>query len=160
MAFAPKWVIGSCCGTIIDRYVSENMPIMAFANRFSKSLAEKYTDTDGDKLLAISEEMMQFLVTLEDEDALILNHSYIYNTITFNPDGSKRKMKSLFSSAFVPQHSECSVDEVLRSYKAFIFALRSGTDQLAPDEWTISHVKDIDWLIDLTQQKIAITDSI
>jgi hypothetical protein len=51
------------------------------------------------------------------------------------------------------------VDEIVKSFKAFGFRLRSSPDLAAPTGWTIAQMDDIDWLIEIFEQRIRITDS-
>ena len=160
MSFAPKWVLGSICAEIIRRYVTEDGTILAYTSKFAQSLSEKYTDTNNKKLFSICEEMMQFLVLLEDDNALEIHNSYIYNIINFDENGGQRKMKGFFSDALAPVTEETSVEQIVKSHKAFVFRLRSNLHLLAPDEWSFSGVKEIDWLKTIAQQRVKISDSL
>ena len=99
MGFAPDWVLGATCGVITHKYVIGDLPLQAYTNKFSKGLSESYDDTSGDKLMAITEEMMQFLASVDGEGAMLINSAYIFNIVNFDETGGKRKIKGLFKSA-------------------------------------------------------------
>jgi len=60
--------------------------------------------------------------------------------VNFDESGAKHKMKTLFKSAFV-------------------FKLRSDQTLIAPQGWKISDVDDIEWLSEIFDQRVRITDS-
>lgn len=160
MSYAPKWVLGSICVEIIRRYVNEDGAILAYTSKFSQSLLKKYTDTTNKKLFSICEEMMQFLELLEDDNALEIHNSYIYNTIYFDENGGQRKMKGSFSNALASVSEETSAEQIVKSHKAFVFRLRPNLHLLAPNNWSISEVENMDWLKVIAQQNINISGSL
>jgi len=159
MGFTPGWVLGSTCGMITNRFVIGEISLQAYTNKFSKDLLQKYEDATSDKLMSITEEMMQFLTSLENSDAMLINNAYIFNQVNFDESGAKRKMKTLFKSAFAPQKKEISIDEALKSFRAFVFKLRSDQTLIAPQGWKVSDVDDIEWLSEIFDQRVRITDS-
>ena len=112
MGFMPDWVLGSTCGMGTNKYVIGEISLQAYTNKFSKDLLQKYEDATSDKLMSITEEMMQFLTSLENSDAILINNAYIFNQVNFDESGAKRKMKTLFKSAFAPQKKEISIETV------------------------------------------------
>ena len=60
--------------------------------------------------------------------------------MNFDKSGAKHKIKTLFKSAFA-------------------FKLRSDQTQIAPQGWKISDVDDIEWLSEIFDQRVRITDS-
>ena len=60
--------------------------------------------------------------------------------MNFDKSGAKHKIKTLFKSAFV-------------------FKLRSDQTLIAPQGWKISDVDDIEWLSEIFDQRVRITDS-
>ena len=159
MGFAPSWVLGVTCGIITNRYVIGDLPLQAYTNKFSKGLLETYSDASSDKLMTITEEMMQFLASIEGDTALLINMAYIFNIVNFDENGGKRKMKGLFKSALAATKKETSVDEVLKSFKAFTFTVRSNPNLLAPKGWSITQTADIEWLTEIFDQRVRVTDS-
>ena len=54
----PDWVLGCTCAHITIRFVNSTIPLEAFANKYSKSLSEKYVDASSKKLMGISQDML------------------------------------------------------------------------------------------------------
>ena len=159
MGFAPDWVLGATCGVITHKYVIGDLPLQAYTNKFSKGLSESYDDTSGDKLMAITEEMMQFLASVDGDGAMLINSAFIFNIVNFDETGGKRKIKGLFKSALAAQKKEVTIDDVLKSFRTFAFSMRSNPNLLAPKGWNISQTADIEWLTEIFDQRVRITDS-
>jgi hypothetical protein len=102
--------------------------------------------------------MLQFLVLLEEDNVLEIYNFYIYTTIYFDENGSQRKMKGSFSNALASVSEETSAEQIVKSHKAFVFRLRSKLHLLAPNNWSISEVENMDWLKVIAQQNINISD--
>ena len=68
-------------------------------------------------------------------------------------------MKGLFNSALAAPKNETSVDEVLKSFRTFTFTVRSNPNLLAPKGWSISQTADIEWLTEIFDQRVRVTDS-
>ena len=159
MGFAPGWVLGTTCGVTTNKYVIGDLPLQAYTNKFSKGLLKSYSDTSSDKLMAITEEMMQFLASVDGDGAMVINMAYIFNTVNFDETGKKRKMKGLFKSALAAQKKEVSIDDVLKSFRTFAFSMRSNPNLSAPKGWNISQTDDMELLTEIFEQRIRITDS-
>ena len=159
MGFAPNWILSAACGVITNRFVTGDLPLQAYTNKFSKGLIGSYEDTSSDKLMSITEEMMQFLASIDGDDAMSVNEAYIFNVVNFDEGGAKRKMKGLFKSAFTGQKKETSTNEIVKAFKAFGFRLRSSPNLAAPTGWTIAQTDDIEWLNEIFEQRIRVTDS-
>lgn len=106
--------------------------------------------------------MLQFLVLLEEDNVLEIYNFYIYNTIYFDEKSSQRKMKGFFSnaSASASVSEETSAEQIVKSHKAFVFRLRPNLHLLAPNNWSISEVENMDWLKVIAQQNINISGSL
>ena len=160
MAFAPDWVLESACSVIAKRFIIGEMPLEAYSNRFARSLSERYTDTSADKLIGTIEGMMHFMATIEGDNVLLVCDSFTYNRVSFDNNGSPRKIKSLFRSALAPQKIQSSADSAIKAFRSFVFRLRSDSSLLAPKAWDPSTVQDLDWLADIYKQQVRITDSL
>ena len=69
-------------------------------------------------------------------------------------------MKGFFSDVLATVSEEKPTKQILKSYKAFVFRLRSNSHLLAPDGLSISEVDNIDWLKATAEQKINISGSL
>ena len=109
--------------------------------------------------MSISEEMMGFLVTLDANNVSLINNSYIFNRVSFNENGHNRKMKSFFKSALSPQKQNVSIDDEFKYFRTFVFRLRSDRSLIVPKRWKISDVDNIEWLNEIFDVSVGITDS-
>ena len=66
---------------------------------------------------------------------------------------------SFFKNIFSKEKKEISIDEALKSFRAFVFKLRSDQTLIAPQGWKMSDVDDIEWLSEILDQRVRITDS-
>jgi hypothetical protein len=160
MAFAPAWVLDASSVMIAKRYIMGDMPLEAYTNRFSKSLSERYNDTSGDKLLGAVEGIMNFMTTIKGDNVLLVCDAFLYNRVCFESSGAPRKMKTMFRSALAPQKKQTGGDAVVKSFRTFVFRLRSDSSLLSPKAWDPSNVQDLDWLADIFKQRVKITDTI
>ena len=160
MAFAPEWVLDASSAVVAKRYIMGDMPLEAYTKRFSKSLSEHYKDTSGDKLLWASESIMQFMTTIKGDNVLLVCDAFIYNRISFDTNGAPRKIKTMFRSAFAPQKRQTEAEAVVKSFRTFVFRLRSDPNLLAPKAWDPSTVPDLDWLAEMFNQRVRVTDSL
>ena len=76
------------------------------------------------------------------------------------PDNRPRKITGLFSSEFkgrkIPPSNHT---EVCKSFKAFIFSIRSNIYNFAPSGWTIIEEPESSWLGELVAEPSSIFDS-
>jgi hypothetical protein len=69
-------------------------------------------------------------------------------------------MKTMFRSALSPQKKQVGGDAVVKSFRTFVFRLRSDPGLLAPKAWDPSDVQDLDWLADIFKQRVKVTDTL
>ncbi len=158
MAFAPGWILDASCSVVAKRFIIGEMPLEAYVNRFARSLSERYSDTNADKLLGAVEAMMHFMSTIEGDNVLLVCDAFTYNRVSFDTNGSPRKIKTMFRSALAPQKTQTNSDMVAKSFRTFVFSLRSDPGLLAPKGWDASSVPDLEWLADIFSQQVKISD--
>ena len=79
--FMPDWVLGFTCGYISFRFVTGNIPLQSFTNKYASLLSAKYADASSKKLLNISQEMLYFMATFESENHMGIVKSYMFNCL-------------------------------------------------------------------------------
>ena len=158
--FMPDWVLGFTCSYIAFRFVTGNIPLQAFANKYSKSLSERYIDASSKKLLNVSQDMLYFLATFESLNHMAIVESYMFNSLNFTKKGKKRKIKTLFGSALDGQKQATTHDTSLRDFKNFVFRLRADNQYTAPKGWNLTDEQGIKWLLDIYAQKVRTIDGL
>ena len=158
--FMPDWVLGCTCAHITIRFVNGTIPLEAFANKYSKSLSEKYVDASSKKLMGISQDMLYFLATFESSNHMGVVESYMFNSLNFTKRGRKRKIKTLFGSALDAKEQATTHQASVRRFKNFVFQLRSNDKYNAPEGWNLREEQGIDWLLDIYEQNVIAMDGL
>ena len=158
--FMPDWVLGCTCAHITIRFVNSTIPLEEFANKYSKSLSEKYVDASSKKLMGISQDMLYFLATFESSNHMGVVESYMFNSLNFTKRGRKRKIKTLFGSALDAKEQATTHQASVRRFKNFVFQLRSNDKYNAPEGWNLREEQGIDWLLDIYEQNVIAMDGL
>ena len=158
--FMPDWVLGCTCAHITIRFVNSTIPLEAFANKYSKSLSEKYVDASSKKLMGISQDTLYFLATFESSNHMGVVESYMFNSLNFTKRGRKRKIKTLFGSALDAKEQATTHQASVRRFKNFVFQLRSNDKYNAPKGWNLREEQGIDWLLDIYEQNVIAMDGL
>ena len=156
----PDWVLGFTCSYIAFRFVTGNIPLQAFANKYSKSLSERYIDASSKKLLNVSQDMLYFLATFESLNHMAIVESYMFNSLNFTKRGRKRKIKTLFGSALDAKEQATTHQASIRRFKNFVFQLRANDKYNAPEGWNLREEQGIDWLLDIYEQNVIAMDGL
>ena len=108
------------------------------------------------------ESMLRFLDELDaGETAVPLATGFCYNRIAFDQPTKPRKLKGLFGSADEPVKArEHSADTAVKSFKAYVFALRNQVVEFAPAGWKLADTEESDVLQALTKQNLSPLDFI
>lgn len=160
MLYAPDWVLHAVCSTIATRFIESNLPIEAFANRFSKSLLKSYADCKPEKLQSISEAMLFFLVELEEDDALSYCSGFLYNSICFEKSGRPRKMRGIFFDPLAPVRDLTKSQAVVISFKAFVFRMRNDPLLSQPRAWCLDEIAEIKTLTNILNAPVTFADAL
>ena len=158
MQFCPLWILGIVSAHATESYIAKDVPLDAYAIKYSRILGNQYSDTTTKKLKLICEEMMLFLIEIQAEDLSDLFNSYIYFMTTFDERGEPRKIKTFFKNALAPVNAEATVAEVMKSFKVFTFKYRSNDVLTVPVDWQVSDIEKISWLGDLFDEEITYRD--
>jgi hypothetical protein len=156
----PDWVLGCTCAHITIRFVNSTISLEAFANKYSKSLSEKYIDASSKKLMGVSQDMLYFLATFESSNHMGVVESYMFNSLNFTKRGRKRKIKTLFGSALDAKEQATTHQASVRRFKNFVFQLRSNDKYNAPEGWNLREEQGIDWLLDIYEQNVIAMDGL
>ena len=156
----PDWVLGCTCAYITIRFVNSTIPLQAFANKYSKSLSEKYSDASSEKLVGVCQDMLYFLATFESSNHMDIVESYMFNSLNFTQRGRKRKIKTLFGSALDAKEQATTHQASIRRFKNFVFQLRANNKYNAPEGWKLREEQGIEWLLDIYEQNVIAMDGL
>ena len=142
-------------------FLTGSSNLSAIVKKYSRGLGEHYDTINWQYLEGISEDKLRILSEIEAADnAVSILNAYIYRRFKFHPDNKPRKITGLFTSEFKgkktppPDHKE-----VCKSFKAFIFSIRSNIYNFAPSGWTIIKEPESGWLGELVAEPSSIFDS-
>jgi len=158
--FCPEWVFSLCCAQTAKDFLSTNNNINVISKKFSTELSTRYNEVKFEEISNASEKILQFLSEINaQEEAVNFLNDYIFNLISFNANGSERKIKNMFSSAFDPEKvKEYNSEKTLKIFRANIYSIRNNVMGNATPGWVIDEVEDIDWLGELFNQDVNIKD--
>ena len=158
--FCPEWVFASCCAKTAHDFLYTNNAITIISKKFSNELSVKYNEIKFEEISDVSEKMLQFLSEINaSEDAINFLNDYIYSRVCYQVNGSERKIKSMFSSAFDGEKEKSySSEKSTKIFRANIFSLKNEVIPKPDPGWSITDVEDIDWLGELFVKEVDISD--
>ncbi len=157
---APDWVIAILSAEAARRYIFSDLPLDGFAKKFSEVASRHYDDCSTEKITLCAEEILRFVSEIEDVDFDFVSVGFTRHTAMFDHDGSERRIKTMFRSAYTPAKSETPADVVVKMFRVFLFRIRTNPELAAPAGWTLNQVADIDWLAACVTQEVTLFDVI
>ena len=108
-----------------------------------------------------AELLLRFLVEINAEKSDELLNNFVFYKLKFTQPGSKRKLKGMFGSAFDPEKEKKYKPNVtLKSFRAYVFGLRSGVTEKPDPGWDILKEEDIGFLKDIISREANIIDGV
>ena len=98
--YCPRWLFNLCASMTAYEFIIGDMPIKSYANKFSGGLSEHYGEIKHEEIESTAEVMLRFLVEINAENSDELLNAFVYFNLKYHSDGSKRKIKGIFGSAF------------------------------------------------------------
>ena len=137
------------------------MPIKAYAKKYERGLSEHYQGITHEEIEAGAELLLRFLVEINAEKSDELLNSYVYFTLKFDHPGSKRKLKGIFGSAFDKEKKkDYSTNGAAKSFRAYVFGLRSGVTEKSEPGWDIIKEEGIEILKNIIENEADIVDGV
>jgi hypothetical protein len=158
--FCPEWIFGVCSAQTGKDFLSSNNSINSISKKFSEGLSDKYSQIKFEEILDSSEQILQFLSEINaGEEAINYINDYIHFRVNFESSGSIRKLSGLFSSSFDGNKvKEYNTQDTLKVFKATIFSIRNNALPKSTPGWVITDKEDIDWLGELFEKEVDITN--
>ena len=160
--YCPQWVYSACIGLVIKNFLEKDVPLDLLSRKYAKELSEKYDEINPIQIAAISEDIVRILAEVEaGTDAVNYINGYIYFIVNFESIGKARSKKLLLGDIFDGEKS-LNYDEkiIVRSFKAYMYSLRSGAVPSAPTGWSLDQEKDIEFLKVIAEKEFSIFDAI
>ena len=162
MSYCPKWVFEAACAAGGVDYLSGQLDLHTVSNGYAATLSEFYHPVSPEEISGVVELFVRFLDELNaGESAAPLMTGFCYYKISFEQSNKPRKLKGLFGAADEPvKAKEHSVDGAVKSFKAYVFALRNEVAEFAPPGWKLESVEESEVLKKLGNQTLSPLDFI
>jgi hypothetical protein len=160
--YCPQWVYSTCIGLIIKDFIEKDIPLDLLSRKYGKELSEKYDEINPIQMAAISEDIVRILAEIEaGQEAVNYIRGFMYFTVNFESIGKTRSKKLLLGDIFDGER-DLNYDEkvIVRSFKAYMYSLRSGAVPSAPTGWSLDQEKDIDFLKEIAEKEFSIFDAV
>ena len=160
--FCPQWVYSACIGLVIKDFIEKDIPLDLLGRKYGKELSEKYDEINPIQIASIAEDIVRILAEVEaGSDAVNYVDGFVYFVVNFESLGKTRTRKLLLGSIF-DGLKDLQYDEktITRSFKAYMYSLRSGATPSAPTGWSLDQEKDLDFLKDIAKKEFSIFDAV
>ena len=160
--FCPQWVYSACIGLVIKDFIEKDIPLDLLGRKYGKELSEKYDEINPIQIASIAEDIVRILAEVEaGSDAVNYVDGFVYFVVNFESLGKTRTRKLLLGSIF-DGLKDLQYDEkiITRSFKAYMYSLRSGAAPSAPTGWSLDQEKDIDFLKVIAEKQFSIFDAV
>ena len=159
--YCPEWIFNISVARTAYEFIISDLPIKAYAKKYSKGLASQYAEIPHEEIETAAEQILRFLVEINAEKSDELLNNYVFFTLKFDHPGSKRKLKGLLGTAFDKEKNKSyNQKNAVKSFRAYVFGLRSGVSEKADPGWDIINEEGIDILNKIISIEADIVDGV
>ena len=160
MAHCPGFMFDVAVARAAYEFLDSEIGLEAFSEKYFTAFSERYEDITQDDINGAAEGMLQFLADIEaGENAVDLLFSFTFFRIHYEGPNRPRKTKPLFGSIEDPvKTKEWSKDAAPKSFRAFVFGLRSNTVPHCPTGWLLENEEAVPLLAKLAEEKLSVID--
>lgn len=159
--YCPRWLFNLCATMTAYEFITSDMPIKSYAKKYSNGLNEHYGEIKSEEIESTAEVMLRFLVDINAENSDELLNAFVYYNLKYDSDGAKRKIKGIFGSAFDPEKVlKFSEADCLKTFKAYVFGLRSGVTYKPAAGWDIKDEENIDIILNIIKKDASLSDAL
>ena len=159
--FCPDWIFNLAVSRTAYEFIIYDLPIKSYAKKYAVSLSDHYKEINPEEIENEAELLLRFLVEINAEKSDELLNNYVFFTLKYDHPGSKRKLKGLFGSAFDPEkEKKYGVNKTLKSFRAYVFGLRSGVSEKPDPGWDILKEEGLDFLKEIIAKEANIVDGV
>jgi hypothetical protein len=156
----PGWIYDICVARTASEFLHSELAINAFSLKYSSNLSEIYTKIEPEYFEEPAEEILKFLLEIQaGENAAEYLEHYTYFRLYFENTNIKRKLNPMFGSIEDPaKNVEADKAKVFKSFKAFVFSLRSSYVDETPAGWTLEGDENIPKISEIAAKEVDILD--
>ena len=143
MSYTPDWIFDIAIVRTASEFLSLSQPLESLAKKYSVGLSEVYMEVYFEEILEPAVEILK-------------DFSY-FRMYYLNPK-KPRKLKPLFGTLEGSEKKkEYSSEKTIKSFKAYVFALRSKTVPQSPAGWALDNDEALNRFRDLVNAKVGVT---
>ena len=156
----PAFVFDICVARTAAEFLHGELNLEAFSKKYSDFMSDGCVAVGQDEVHEPAEAMLLFLAEVEAGDgAADLLNSFAYFRLYFDGVGRPRKMKPLFGTIEDPAKTRDWTKETApKSFRAYVFALRSQTVPTAPVGWQLETDASAPVLAAVAGKKLTVLD--
>ena len=160
MPHCPSFMFDVASARAAADFLSSEIGLEAHSQKYSTGLLEIYEDVTLDDIIFAAEGMLQFLADIEaGENAVQLLFSFTYYRIYFEGPNRPRKIKPMFGTIEDPiKIKEWSKENAPKTFRAFVFGLRSNTVPNPPTGWLLESEESTPILAKLAAEQLSLID--
>ena len=159
MSYAPDWIFDIAIVRTASEFLSLTQPMDSLAKKYANGLSEIYQEVYFEEILEPAEEILRFLSEVKAQHlAVELLKDFSYFRMYYVNPRKPRKLKPLFGTLEAPdKKKDYSSEKTIKSFKAYVFALRSKTVPQSPIGWALENDKSLNRFGDLVNAKVGVT---
>jgi len=156
----PNWLYEISVARVAGEYLSSELDITAFSKKYCDGLSNLYNPIPIEAFTEPAQQIIIFLGEIEaGETAVELLETYCYFRLYFEKQNVPRKLKPLFGSIEDGSKQPLEPSEAtLKSFRAYIFGLRSGTVPTPPTGWELEKDENIPSFTAIVEKSVSILD--
>ena len=159
MSYAPDWIFDIAIVRTASEFLSLTQPMDSLAKKYANGLSEIYREVYFEEILEPGEEILRFLSEVKAQHmAVELLKDFSYFRMYYVNPRKRRKLKPLFGTLEAPEKKkDYSSEKTIKSFKAYIFALRSKTVPQSPTGWALENDESLNRFGELVNAKVGVT---
>lgn len=159
MSYTPDWIFDIAIVRTASEFLTLTQPIDSLAKKYSSGLSERYNEVYFEEILEPAEDILRFLSEVKAQHmAVEILKNYTYFRMHYINPKKRRKLKPIFGTLEGPEKKrEYSSEKTIKSFKAYVFALRSKTVPQAPAGWALENDENLKAFGELVNARVGVT---
>ena len=145
--YCPAWIYDCVVADVCSQFLMERHSIESVSTSFSTGLTKQYMEISVDELIRATEDVVQFLVKIGENQAIDLLSSFSFFRFYYISKAQKRSFTGMLSWR-VLSDSKRSYNNVstLRLLKAYYYEQRSGANKIGCLNWKLENQPEVEFL--------------
>ena len=159
MSYAPDWIFDIAIVRTASEFLSLTQPMDSLAKKYANGLSDVYREVYFEEILEPAEEILRFLSEVKAQHmAVELLKDFSYFRMYYVNPRKPRKLKPLFGTLEAPEKKkDYASEKTIKSFKAYVFALRSKTVPQSPSGWALENDETLNRFGELVNAKVGVT---